>query len=252
MPGIGRTLAVSKNEDMELKNEENIINSWNQNAKAWLDAIQKNEIESRILTTNKIIIDTILEKEPKKVLDVGCGEGWLSRALSNLGINVLGIDAVPELVKEAKRQGGGRFELLSYQELSNGSIKEKFDVVVCNFSLLGNESVNTLFGCLTDLLKEDGFLIIQTLHPFSEFKGYDYKDGWRKGTWTGFSDKFTNPPPWYFRTLATWKHLFHENSIDLGEIIESRNPKTQSLASIVFVGKLREKHMGNLNENWTT
>ena len=223
---------------MKFKYEENIINSWNQNASAWVNAIQKNEIESRILTTNKIIIDTIVEKRPKKVLDVGCGEGWLSRTLSNLGINALGIDVVPELINEAKKQGGGRFEILSYQELSNKSIKEKFDMVVCNFSLLGNESVNKLFKCLYELLNENGFIIIQTIHPFSEFSGHDYKDGWRKGSWTGFSNKFTNPPPWYFRTLETWKNLFHENRIDLCEIIEPKNPLTQKFESIVFVGKI--------------
>lgn len=223
---------------MEFKHEENIITSWNHNAMAWINAIQEKEIESRILITNKVIIDTIVEKKPKKVLDVGCGEGWLSRTLDNLAINVLGIDVVPELIQQARKQGKGRFKVLSYQELSDKSFQEKFDMVVCNFSLIGKESVNELFKLFYQLLEEDGIIIIQTLHPFSKYSGYEYKDGWRKGSWEGFSNKFTNPPPWYFRTLDTWKNLFHKNRIELCEILEPKNPLTKTFASIVFVGKI--------------
>lgn len=226
---------------MKSEFEENIINSWNQNAKAWIGAIEKNEIESRVTTTNKVIIDTIIEKEPNKVLDVGCGEGWLSRALNSKGINVLGIDAISSLVEEARSKGGGRFEVLTYQEVSIHSLKEKFDVIVCNFSLIGKESVDNLFENIHEVLNEDGFFIIQTLHPLANYIGYHYEDGWRKGSWTGFSDQFTNPPPWYFRTLETWKKIFRENGLYLSEIIETKKQSTEEKMSIVFVGKVMKK-----------
>ena len=48
-------------------------------------------------------------------LDVGCGEGWLARALGPLGIRVHGFDAVPQLIEAARRAGGGTFERLSYE-----------------------------------------------------------------------------------------------------------------------------------------
>jgi len=221
---------------MALNHEENIIKSWNQNAKAWVDAIQKNEIESRILVTNKVIVETVLAKTPQKVLDIGCGEGWLVRALGKHEIEVLGIDVVPELVIEAKNKGLGRFKVLSYQNLSSEGIREKFDVIVCNFSLLGEQSVSDVFRSISGLLNDDGFFIIQTLHP--DTKSDEYEDGWKEGSWVGFNDKFTDPPPWYFRTLASWKALFLNHGMILTEIQEPINPKTQTFASIVFISQL--------------
>ena len=222
---------------MKSLNEKKIVESWLINSKPWINAIQNNEIESRTLITNKAIVDTILEKKPKKLLDIGCGEGWLVRELNNSGINAQGIDIVPELVDEANRKGGGKFKVLSYQELAKGAIKEKFDIVVCNFSLLGKDSVNYIFQSVLDLLNENGFFIVQTIHPISGCGDEEYKDGWRKGSWKGFSEEFSNPAPWYFRTLETWKLLFKDNKMSLSEIREPLNQVTKTFASIIFISK---------------
>ncbi|MFT7331158.1 MAG: 2-polyprenyl-3-methyl-5-hydroxy-6-metoxy-1,4-benzoquinol methylase [Roseivirga sp.] len=223
---------------MKLYSDKNIINSWLQNAKPWISAIRNNEIESRSLITNKAIKDTILEKKPIKVLDIGCGEGWLARELNSVGVDVCGIDIVPQLIDEANKQGHGKFLVLPYEDLSQETIKEKYDVAVCNFSLLGNESVAKIFQSISGLLNENGYFIVQTIHPISGCGDEEYIDGWRKGTWKGFSDSFTNPPPWYFRTLETWKDLFLNNGFSISEITEPLNPKTKSFASIIFVGKI--------------
>lgn len=218
--------------------DKTIIDSWLQNAEPWVSAVRNNQIESRSLVTNKAILDVISEKMPQKVLDIGCGEGWLSRALHKAGIYTHGIDVVPELVDEANKLGGGIFQVLAYEDLSQDSIEGKFDIAVCNFSLLGSESVTKIFNCVTDLLNEDGYFIIQTIHPISGCGDANYEDGWRKGSWKGFSDSFTNPPPWYFRTLETWKALFQHNGLNLIEILEPLDPKTKTFASIIFIGKM--------------
>lgn len=223
---------------MTTYSEKNIVESWFENAKPWLTAIRNNEIESRTQVTNKAIVDAILTKEPKTVLDIGCGEGWLARELNKTGINTLGIDVIPELVDAANKEGGGTFKLLSYEDLASGVIKEKFDVIVCNFSLLGNESVTDIFTTVPSMLNDDGFFIIQTIHPVTGCGEDDYKDGWRQGSWAGFSDKFNKPAPWYFRTLETWKILFRSNGFELSEILEPLNPKTQIAASVIFIGEI--------------
>ena len=47
-------------------------------------------------------------KRPSTVLDIGCGEGWLCRALADKGMKVWGVDAIPELITAAtiKRKCG--------------------------------------------------------------------------------------------------------------------------------------------------
>jgi len=223
---------------MTHQSEKKIIDSWLQNAKPWISAVQNNEIESRFLVTNKAIIDAILEKKPTNALDIGCGEGWLTRELNGMGIDVCGIDIAPQLIDEANKKGGGKFLILAYKDLSQETIKKKFDMAICNFSLLGNTSVANLFQNVSSLLNKNGYFIVQTIHPISKCDDKKYVDGWRKGSWEGFSNSFINPAPWYFRTLETWKMLFQQNGFNIRNIIEPLNPKTKSFASIIFVGEL--------------
>ncbi len=216
--------------------DEKIIKSWETNANSWISAIRNNEIESRLLITNNAIINVVIECNPKTILDAGCGEGWLVRELEKLGIFSLGIDVVPKFIDSAIEEGTGRFKAIPYENLSYEILKEKFDVVVCNFSLLGKESVIGLFENVPSVLNENGLFIIQTMHPIAGCGDREYKDGWREGSWVGFSDKFKDPAPWYFRTLKTWKLLFLNNGFTINKIIEPFNQKTQTPVSIIFVG----------------
>lgn len=217
-------------------NDQEIIESWKSNVKPWVSAIRKNEIESRLLVTNKAIVDAVIGTEAKSCLDAGCGEGWLVRELGRVGIDSLGVDVVPDFIASAQIEGGGRFKVVPYENLYHDVIKEKFDAVVCNFSLLGNEAVVNLFEKVPFLLNPTGYFIVQTIHPVFACGDSDYIDGWREGTWSGFSNEFSNPAPWYFRTIETWKKLFLTNGFSIGNILEPMNKKTESPASIIFVG----------------
>lgn len=223
---------------MKINLEKSIVESWLTNGDPWIKAIRNNEIESRTLVTNKAIVIEVLSRKPQSVLDIGCGEGWLARELSTYGIKVIGIDTVPELIDEANKIGGATFHNLSYEEIFKTNFKTSFDLLVCNFSLFGNESVRTIFENAARLLSNDGFFIIQTIHPIHGCGKHPYKDGWREGSWTGFNTDFKNPAPWYFRTLESWKLLFSEYNIELIDIKEPINPLNKSITSIIFTGKV--------------
>ncbi|GJL64347.1 MAG: hypothetical protein NPIRA04_30010 [Nitrospirales bacterium] len=221
---------------MKKLSDEQIVDSWKKNVQPWITAIRENEIASRVLVTNAAIVEAVVKQTPQSVLDVGCGEGWLVRKLESLGIHALGIDSVPEFIEYATHAGGGRFRTLPFGELSHDVLQEKFDVMVCNFSLLGYESVHHIFQQARYLLQKNGSLIVQTLHPVAGCGEAKYVDGWRDGSWAGFSDAFCDPAPWYFRTLETWKALFVENHLALSDPLEPLDPTTQLAASIIFIG----------------
>lgn len=63
-----------------MSSSEHILQSWRANAENWIQTIDHQEIESRNIVTNQAIVDTLLSLHPHRVLDVGCGEGWLTRA----------------------------------------------------------------------------------------------------------------------------------------------------------------------------
>lgn len=217
--------------------EQAIVESWQKNVRPWIDAIGKGEIESRVLVTNKAIIDAIVSRSPKTLLDIGCGEGWLVRELVDQGIDALGVDVVREFIVFAQTTGAGRFRTLAYEDISSTTINEKFDAVVCNFSLLGDVSVNKLLQQLPSILNEGGALLIQTLHPVVTCGEHEYADGWRDGSWTGFSDTFTDPAPWYFRTVESWVALLRGKGYHRLEVREPLNPYTQLPASIIFIAE---------------
>lgn len=221
---------------MKVFSDQNIVDSWQKNFSPWISAIRQGEIDSRIQITNKAVLEAILLTSPKKVLDIGCGEGWLVRELTKEGVKSFGVDIVPELISAAVNAGFGRYEILSYEELSYEVLNEKYDVVVANFSLLGNESVNEMFIKVPVILEAGGYFIVQTLHPKYSQGNKEYVNGWRKGNWDGFGKQFTDPAPWFFRTVESWKLLFKKNGFILERIEEPINMKTGTPASIIFVG----------------
>src|SRR5712692_9060890 len=160
--------------------DQKIIDSRSKNGTPWTTAIREGQIESRKLVTNQAVIDAVLGRSPKTVFDIGCGEGWLARELIAKDVDVYGVDVVPALVDQARVASGGRFDVLSYEDIACGKVTAKFDVCVCNFALLGNESVTNLLGTMPSLLNPGGSLIVQTIHPVIGCGDQPYQDGWRK------------------------------------------------------------------------
>jgi 2-polyprenyl-3-methyl-5-hydroxy-6-metoxy-1,4-benzoquinol methylase len=215
--------------------ESLILDAWHANAQAWEHAVRDGRIESRKLVTDRAIVDAVLSRSPRKVIDLGCGEGWLVRALAQAGVEVLGLDAVPALITAAQAQGGGEFRVMSYADVAAGALKERADVVVCNFSLLGEASVNDLLAAMPELLAAGGALLIQTLHPLTAATSEPYLDGWRDGSWVGCGDGFGKPAPWYFRTLSSWLAALAAAGLPLIQLLEPLHPHTGRPASAIFI-----------------
>jgi 2-polyprenyl-3-methyl-5-hydroxy-6-metoxy-1,4-benzoquinol methylase len=214
-----------------------IVDSWHRNAAPWTAAVRDDRIESRVLATNQAIVDAVLARSARSVLDVGCGEGWLVRALAARGIIAMGTDVVPELIDQARRAGGGEFRVASYEAIAAGALDRRFDLVVANFSLIGRESVDALVARTPTLLNPSGALIIQTLHPVVAAGDLSYEEGWREGSWTGFGSEFSDPAPWYFRTIEGWVRLIVGSGLRLTGIREPLHPATKRPASVIFVAE---------------
>jgi len=214
-----------------------IVTSWLKNAAPWTTAVRKNEIASRALVTNQAIIDAVLSRAPRTILDIGCGEGWLARALAANGIRAIGVDVVPALIERANEAGGGEFRVASHEDIAAGKLNVRVDVAVANFSLIGKESVEGVLRRAPALINPGGSLVIQTLHPVVATGDEPYIDGWRQGSWTGFSKDFSDPAPWYFRTIESWVKLITGVAFDLVELREPLHPETNEPASLILIAK---------------
>ena len=217
--------------------DEKIVDSWLKNAEPWTSAVREEQIESRKLVTNHAIVDAVLDRRPATALDIGCGEGWLARALAGHGVSVVGVDVVPALIERARQSGGGDFRVASYEEIAAGALNVRVDVAMANFSLIGDESVSRLVAGARSLLTPRGALIIQTLHPVIACGDQPYQDGWRSGSWAGFSAEFTDPAPWYFRTIGSWIRLIATSGLRVVDVREPLHPTTGKPASILFIAE---------------
>ena len=213
--------------------EQQILDCWYQNADPWVDAIRHQEIASRVLVTHRAIESAVVATQPGSVIDVGCGEGWLVRRLSERGIAARGLDLVPALVDSAMRQGG-EFAVASYDDIARGAVDWRADTVSCNFALLGKASTEQLLRGVPRLMNPGASFVVQTLHPVEACGTQVYEDGWRPGSWDGFNPRFVNAAPWYFRTLENWRALFAATGLQLVSEHWPIHPHTGRPASVVF------------------
>ena len=220
--------------------EQHIIQSWKINAGNWIDIIENNGIESRKLATNKAIVEAVSNAKPGTVLDIGCGEGWLAKELYNKGINVTGVDVIPELIEKVKQKVPGDFYVASFEDIYLNKLvfSKLFDAIVINFALIGKESTENLLGSLPRYLSNNGKLFIQTLHPHSRKSINDYTSGWKEGSWDGLGEQFTQPYQWYFRTLEDWLLLLDKSGFTNIKISEVLHPHNFSLLSVIFTCKV--------------
>jgi SAM-dependent methyltransferase len=90
-----------------------------------------------------------LPAPPARVLDVGCGQGELTTALSVAGYDVVGIDpAAPE---------GALFRRLTLDDLDRD---ERFDAVVAAFSLHHMRDLDAALEKIASLLEPGGLLVV--------------------------------------------------------------------------------------------
>lgn len=214
---------------------DRLIRSWTGNAAAWTAAVRDGRIESRRLATDAAILDALRALRPARVLDVGCGEGWLCRALAAHGIEAVGIDVSAPLVDAARAAGSGRFEVLPYAGLAGAAPQlGRFDALACNFALLEQDIVPMLRD-LHGLLAPGGHLVIQTVHPWTACGDEPYRDGWRLEDFAAFGDEaFPEPMPWYFRTLATWLANLDEAGYRVDRLREPAHPATARPLSLLL------------------
>ena len=226
---------------------QSIIESWVTNADAWVSAVREQRIPSRRLGTDDAVLaacDRVLAESASRgignarprVLDVGCGEGWLARVLASRNADVIGIDASEPLLEQARASGPGvRFEAVTYEALRASAevMPGAFDLIVCNYSLL-DDAVPSTLSALGMRLAPNGALIVQTVHPWVAIGDGAYEDGWRTETFSTFAQPFPAHMPWYFRTLGSWVRAVHEAHLGLARIDEPLNPENQRPLSLLL------------------
>jgi 2-polyprenyl-3-methyl-5-hydroxy-6-metoxy-1,4-benzoquinol methylase len=161
-------------------------------------------------------LDAIARRTPQRLLDIGCGEGWLIRAaVARTGCAAVGIDGAAALIDAAQTADpANSYHVLDYDGFAASDIGTDFDVAVFNYSLFA-EDIGPLLRAAASRLAPGGAIVIQTLHP-----GDGQEDGWRTEDFTAFDGNDWAAMPWYFRTLGSWRSALSDAGLEPRAMLE--------------------------------
>lgn len=214
--------------------------SWNKNAQEWIKTIQNNAIPSRKFT-NPAILEAIKEVRGNTIVDIGCGEGWLTREMKSLGWTATGLDATEDLIIAAREQSNQTFEVFTFEDIIKGEKMPNppFDAAIFNFCLYGKEDVVPLITKTLNQLTTEGTVLIQTLHPFFLIQnGLAYKGQWVSDSWNGLPGNFTDGHSWYARTMEDWVQELNQIEHIEFNIKEILNDDDKPISLIIKINKI--------------
>jgi len=109
-------------------------------------------------------LSTLLSaKKALRILDAGCGSGFLSVILKRLGHNVTGIDISPVMIQCAYETASSFGQRIEYRIMDCGDMDfgdESFDAIVCCEALSYMQDAKHVLTEFRRVLKKGGYIII--------------------------------------------------------------------------------------------
>jgi len=123
------------------------------------DAKQYQQRHSYVFEYGRAILDLLAPRPGEKILDLGCGSGQLTAAIAEAGASVIGLDASPEMLSEAR----GNFPSIDFRlgDAAEFSLDESVDAVFSNATLHWVKNADAAVGCIARALKPGGRFIAE-------------------------------------------------------------------------------------------
>lgn len=225
---------MSTVEDVATTQSSRDIADWNTIAENYTGDFNKSIHNPMYLQLKEVLWDSLGNLNGLNVLDLGCGDGWLSRLLHEAGATVLGIDGSERLLEYA-RSNHSDIEFLQ-ADLAHGipSRDQVFDRIVSTTVLMDIPVLDRLFSDVRKFLAGTGRFIFVILHPcffryrihFDEAsqvwyrKVTNYQDAqvWRIDDFGGHNH--------YHRNLTYYADLLRHNGLAITRLYEPEwNPE---------------------------
>ena len=212
----------------------------NQIAKKW-DSSLYDQKHSYVFKYGEDLLNLLRPKRGEKILDLGCGTGYLTNLVAESVADVTGIDSSEEMIKLAKQNYPKiKFEL---KDAADFHFTEKFDAVFSNavlhwvlqkedavarvydnlikggrfiLEMGGKDNVKRVIGVLRKTLAENGYkrnseMIMWYFPSVGEYSSLLEKYGFRVAYAAHFDrDTFLNEKD----TIEDWLEMFAKNFFD--------------------------------------
>jgi SAM-dependent methyltransferase len=158
---------------------------WDEHAQWWIDGFTDGADPEYVEQIIPLAVEELAGRH--KILDLGCGDGQIARALAAQGSDVLGVDPTQLHIDVAIERGGGPQYLLG-SATNIPAYDESFDAVV---ACLVFEHIDQMDEAMTEVarvLKPRGQFSFFLNHPLLQTPG----SGW-------IDDHIIDPPEQYWR-----------------------------------------------------
>jgi ubiquinone/menaquinone biosynthesis C-methylase UbiE len=179
----------------------------------------------------------------KKVLDAGCGTGYMSRMLAKSGAQVYGIDESREMLAKAENKRKNVSDWLEFRQASihsTGFDLKFFDNAIMVGVLMYDNNPLRAIGEMYRVLKPEGKLVVSVTHPYIYQEGspaVEYNN--KRGRWLDllclgeengveifeqhYMDKFGNKsfnPKVYNHSISTYFNSLTQNGFNIEKVEE--------------------------------
>lgn len=141
---------------------------WRKNANFWIKIIRQNLDPYRAKVTNRAVLEIFKKEGKMKILDAGCGEGYLCRLLAKQGHKLTGIDFCPDLIEAAQKLEKEKplgIKYLSGDFRATNLPAGSFNAIVSHQTIHEINNPQKAFQEFKRLLKKKGRLVLLFIHP---------------------------------------------------------------------------------------
>lgn len=156
--------------------ERDISKEWDSICEARNRTIIEKKDVSLLYVTAPCIINNVKNDLPTKILDVGCGTGYLTNQLSDFVDKCYGIDISKKSIEIARKQYCKNNLTFLHANINDFSHKEEFDSCVSNMVLMTDPEWMKSLSNIYRVLYPKGTLFIMITHPCYWPKYWGYQD----------------------------------------------------------------------------
>ena len=189
------------------------------------------------------LINLLTVKENSFVVDLGCGNGTLTKKLYDKGYNVIGIDASKDMLKLAKEE----YKNINFinADALEFKLEEKADAIFSNvvFHWIDKENQEKLISNIASNLKLNGELVC-------EFGGYGCAEAVHRALENSFNKRgIKYPRVFYFPTIGEYSPMLEKYGLKVEYAILFDRPTKQNGDVVDWINMFVTKPFENIDDS---